>query len=506
MHCTRRRNKTSIIFIIFKSCFNQQDFFMSHTPAFKPTLGLFDATMIVAGSMIGSGIFIVSADITRNVGSAGWLIFVWLITGFMTLTAALSYGELSAMFPKAGGQYVYLKESYNPLVGFLYGWSFFAVIQTGTIAAVGVAFCKFAGYFFPSLELTDANILFTIGTFKVYTAQLVSMVLIVFLTYINTKGIKGGKWIQTTFTLTKLLSLFGLIVFGFIMAKGDVWHANWTHAWHMQSMTGGSEAAGGTSTILLPLIGAAAVGAIASSMVGSIFSSDAWNNVTFIAGEIKNPQKNIGLSLFLGTMTVTIIYVSANLMYLAVMPLHDIAFAKSDRVAVAASNVIFGDVGTYVIAVMIMISTFGCNNGLILAGARVYYTMAQDGLFFKKAATLNKNAVPGWALWTQCIVASLLCLSGKYGDLLDMVSFIVVIFYVLTIGGIFILRRQRPEAERPYKAFGYPLLPAIYMLMGISFCVLLIIYKPNFTWPGLIITLMGIPLYYLAASHSKKTD
>lgn len=480
---------------------------MNNTTSFKPTLGLFDATMIVAGSMIGSGIFIVSADITRNVGSAGWLIMVWLITGFMTLTAALSYGELSAMFPKAGGQYVYLKESYNPLIGFLYGWSFFSVIQTGTIAAVGVAFCKFAGYFFPSLELTDANVLLTIGSLKIYTAQIVSIILIIFLTYINTRGIKGGKLIQTTFTVTKLLSLFGLIVFGFIMAKGDVWDANWQNAWTMQKMTGGADATTGLdATIITPLLGAAAIGAIAASMVGSIFSSDAWNNVTFIAGEIKNPKKNIGFSLFLGTLIVTIIYVSANLMYLSVLPLNEIAFAKADRVAVAASNVIFGDVGTYVIALMIMISTFGCNNGLILAGARVYYTMAQDGLFFKKAGTLNKNAVPEWALWAQCIVASLLCLSGKYGDLLDMVSFIVVIFYVLTIGGIFILRKKMPDAERPYKAFGYPVLPALYMVMGIAFCVMLIIYKPSFTWPGLIITLIGIPLYYLAVSNSKKVS
>lgn len=476
---------------------------MNNTTNFKPTLGLFAATMIVAGSMIGSGIFIVSADITRNVGSAGWLIGVWLITGFMTLIAALSYGELSAMFPKAGGQYVYLKESYNPLVGFLYGWSFFSVIQTGTIAAVGVAFCKFAGYFFPSLELTDANILLQVGTVKIYFAQIVSILLIVFLTYINTKGIKGGTLIQTVFTVTKLLSLFGLVVFGLLMAKGDVWHANWVNGWHMQRMTAGT--AGTTSTIFMPLMGAAAVGAIAASMVGSIFSSDAWNNVTFIAGEIKNPKRNIGLSLFLGTMIVSVIYISANIMYLSVLPLHDIAFADADRVAVTASNVIFGNAGTYVIAVMIMISTFGCNNGLILAGARVYYTMAQDGLFFKKAAVLNKNAVPGWALWAQCIVASLLCLSGKYGDLLDMVSFVVVIFYVLTIIGIFILRKKMPDAERPYKAFMYPVLPALYVLMGTAFCVMLIIYKPNFTWPGLIITLIGIPLYYIAVSNRKKT-
>jgi APA family basic amino acid/polyamine antiporter len=463
---------------------------------FKPSLSAFDATMIVAGSMIGSGIFIVSADITRNVGSAGWLVAVWLLTGFMTLTAALSYGELSAMFPKAGGQYVYLKESYNPLLGFLYGWSFFSVIQTGTIAAVGVAFSKFAGYFFPSLEMTDANILMQIGFLKIYPAQILSIATIILLTYINTKGVQGGKMIQSTFTITKLASLFGLIGFGFLLAsKASIWDANWANAWQMKTI------ASDNSTT--PIFGVAILGAIAASMVGSIFSSDAWNNVTFIAGEIKNPKRNIGLSLFLGTLIVTLIYFSANLMYLSVLPLNEIANAPADRVAVAASNVIFGNIGTYVIAVMIMISTFGCNNGLILAGARVYYTMAQDGLFFKKAGTLNKHAVPAWALWAQCVVAGLLCLSGRYGDLLDMVSFIVVIFYILTIIGIFILRKKRPELERPYKAFGYPVLPAIYILMGTCFCVLLIIYKPNFTWPGLIITLLGVPLYYLALRNQK---
>ena len=470
---------------------------MSETKTeFKPSLSAFDATMIVAGSMIGSGIFIVSADITRNVGSAGWLVTVWLLTGFMTLTAALSYGELSAMFPKAGGQYVYLKESYNPLLGFLYGWSFFSVIQTGTIAAVGVAFSKFAGYFFPSLEMTDANILFQLGFLKIYPAQVLSIVTIILLTYINTKGVQSGKIIQSTFTITKLASLFGLIGFGFLLAsKASIWDANWANAWEMKTI------ASDNSTT--PIFGVAILGAIAASMVGSIFSSDAWNNVTFIAGEIKNPKRNIGLSLFLGTLIVTVIYISANLMYLSVLPLNEIANAPADRVAVAASNVIFGNIGTYVIAVMIMISTFGCNNGLILAGARVYYTMAQDGLFFKKAGTLNKHAVPAWALWAQCIVAGLLCLSGRYGDLLDMVSFIVVIFYILTIIGIFILRKKRPELERPYKAFGYPVLPAIYILMGTCFCVLLIIYKPNFTWPGLIITLLGVPLYYLALRNQK---
>lgn len=471
----------------------------NNNTGFKPTLGLLDATMIVAGSMIGSGIFIVSADIARNVGSAGWLIVVWLITGFMTLTAALSYGELSAMFPKAGGQYVYLKESYNKLTGFLYGWSFFSVIQTGTIAAVGVAFSKFAGYFFPSLEMTDENILFQAGFLKLYPAQIVSIVTIVFLTYINTKGVKGGKAIQTTFTVTKLVSLFGLIVFGFLLAANkEVWDANWSAGWQMSNIS--------ADNTITAVIGVAAFGAIAASMVGSIFSSDAWNNVTFIAGEIKNPQRNIGMSLFLGTLIVTVIYVAANLMYVSVLPMEQIAHAPQDRVAVSASNLIFGNMGTYVIAVMIMISTFGCNNGLILAGARVYYTMAQDGLFFRKAGVLNQHAVPGWALWAQCVVASLLCLSGKYGDLLDMVSFIVVIFYVLTIAGIFILRKKRPDMARPYKAVGYPILPAIYMLMGITFCVLLIVYKPNFTWPGLIITLIGIPLYYLAVRNNKTAE
>jgi basic amino acid/polyamine antiporter, APA family len=466
------------------------------TTAFKPTLGLFDSTMIVAGSMIGSGIFIVSADITRNVGSAGWLIAVWLITGFMTLTAALSYGELSAMFPKAGGQYVYLKEAFNPLAGFLYGWSFFAVIQTATIAAVGVAFSKFLAYIVPGLG--PENVLADIGIIKINAGQLVSIALIIFLTYINTKGIQGGKMIQTTFTVVKLLSLFGLIVFGLLLAaKGSIWSANWSNAWEMTTRNAEGVVVGGVA-------GSAILGAIAASMVGSIFSSDAWNNVTFIAGEVKNPKRNIGLALFLGTLVVTIIYVSANLMYISVLPLNEIASAPQDRVAVAASQTIFGDIGTYVIAVMIMISTFGCNNGLILAGARVYYTMAKDGLFFKKTGELNKNNVPEFALWIQCLVASILCLSGKYGDLLDMISFVVVMFYALTILGIFILRKNRPDAERPYKAFGYPLLPAIYILMAIAFCVLLIIYKPAFTWPGLIIVLAGIPIYYMALANKKK--
>jgi len=464
-----------------------------HQPKFKQSLGLLDSTMIVAGSMIGSGIFIVSADITRNVGSAGWLIAVWLITGFMTITAAVSYGELSGMFPKAGGQYVYLKEAYNPLAGFLYGWSFFAVIQTATIAAVGVAFSKFLAYLVP--QVSEDLVAFSIGGLKISPAQLVSIALIIFLTFINTLGVKGGKLIQTTFTVTKLLSLFGLIIFGLIMMKGDVWNANWTDAWHIHKLNSVED-----------YTMAAALGAIAAAMVGSIFSSDAWNNVTFIAGEIKNPKRNIGLALFFGTLIVTIIYVTTNIMYTAVLPLNEIASADKDRVAVEASKVIFGNLGTVVIALMIMISTFGCNNGLILAGARVYYTMAKDGLFFKPASNLNKFAVPQWALWCQCLIACAWSVSGKYGDLLDMISFVVVIFYVMTILGIFILRKRQPNTERPYKAFGYPVLPALYIIAGIAFCVLLIIYKPQFTWPGLIIALAGIPIYYIAVATRKKRN
>ncbi|MFM1968825.1 MAG: hypothetical protein RL152_202 [Bacteroidota bacterium] len=467
---------------------------MSEQNSFKPSLGLLDATMLVAGSMIGSGIFIVSADITRNVGSAGWLVMVWVITGFMTISAAMSYGELSAMYPKAGGQYVYLKEAYNPLVGFLYGWSFFAVIQTGTIAAVGVAFAKFAGYFFPALNMQDQNILTHIGSIKIYPAQIVAIGIVLLLTYINTRGVKEGKIIQTTFTVSKLLSLFGLILCGFLFVDTSYWSANWETGMLSQKALMNDD-----GTITWESIGGITLlGAIAASMVGSIFSSDAWNNVTFIAGEIKNPKRNIGLSLFLGTLLVTIIYVSANLMYLNVLPLNSIAKPEEDRLAVAAASVIFGAAGRSIIAILIMVSTFGCINGLVMAGARVYYTMAQDGLFFKKAASLNSNAVPQWALWSQAVVACLLCLSGRYGELLDMVSFVVVIFYVLTIIGIFILRKKRPDIERPYKAFGYPFLPLLYVLMGLSFCVLLIMFKPEYTWPGLIITLLGVPLYFIA--------
>ena len=455
---------------------------------FKKELGLFDGTMLVVGSMIGSGIFIVSADIVRQVGSAGWLIAIWLLTGFITIVAAVSYGELSAMFPKAGGQYVYLKEAYNKMIAFLYGWSFFAVIQTGTIAAVGVAFSKFAAYLVPSLSVD--NILYEIGSFKLNAAQIVSIITIIFLTYLNSRGVKNSKILLTVLTVIKILPLFGLIIFGFFAAKGEVWDANWANAWGTQSLNTDTGA-------WLPISGTTLITAISAAMVGSVFSSDAWNGVTFIAGEIKNPKRNVGLSLFLGTFIVTLIYVLTNLMYVAVVPLHEIATAKSDRVAVVASQYIFGDIGTLIIAIMIMISTFACNNGLIMAGARVYYTMAKDGLFFKKAANLNKASVPSWALWAQCFWASCLCLTGKYGDLLDFVVIIVLIFYILTIYGIFILRKKMPDAERPYKAFGYPFLPALYIVIAAALSITLLFCKFSTCGWGVLIMLTGIPVYYL---------
>ena len=455
---------------------------------FKRELGLFDGTMLVVGSMIGSGIFIVSSDMVRQVGSAGWLIAIWILTGFITVIAAVSYGELSAMFPKAGGQYVYLKEAYGKLIGFLYGWSFFAVIQTGTIAAVGVAFSKFAAYLYP--PLSEKNILYEVGTFQLHAAQIVSIVTIVLLTYINSRGVKNSKIMQTVLTIIKILSLLGLIIFGFALgAKAEIWNANWADAWATKSLVkeSGSWVAVG---------GMALIAAVSAALVGSIFSSDAWNGVTFIAGEIKNPKRNVGLSLFLGTLIVSVIYVLANLMYLAVVPLQDIATAESDRVAVVASQNIFGGIGTLIIAVMIMISTFACNNGLIMAGARVYYTMAKDGLFFKKAAILNESSVPSWALWAQCFWASALCLTGKYGDLLDFVVIIVLIFYILTIYGIFILRKKMPDAERPYKAFGYPFLPMLYIIIATAICIALLFTKTSTCGWGVLIMLTGIPIYY----------
>lgn len=456
-------------------------------PGFKQSLGLLDGTMLVAGSMIGSGIFLVSADITRQVGSSGWLLFAWLLSGFLTVAAAVSYGELSGMFPKAGGQYVYLREAFSPLLGFLYGWSFFAVIQTGTIAAVAVAFANYSAYFFPGLDVK----LLSVGSFSIDGRSVLALSSVALLTYINTRGVKEGKFIQTVFTVVKLAALFGLIVFGVIMAaRADVWHANWAGAWKMMHWSEDTKTWSSVGLI-------AGMGFVSAAMVGTLFSSDAWNSVTFIAGEIRRPERNIGLSLFLGTAIVCVIYILTNLMYLAVLPLHDIAFAENQRVATAAASHIAAGAGG-IIAGLIMISTFGCKNGLILSGARVYFTMAQDGLFFKKTAKLNKNGVPGYALWIQCAWTCLLCLSGSYNALLTYVIFVVLIFYILTLIGIFVLRRRQPLTPRPYKAFGYPVLPVVYCLIAAVITVCLFCYQTATTWPGALIVVSGIPIYYIA--------
>jgi APA family basic amino acid/polyamine antiporter len=472
---------------------------MSNDHTFRKSLNLFDSTAIVVGSMIGSGIFIVSADIARQVGSPGLLMAVWLITGFLTICAALSYGELAGMFPKAGGQYVYLKESYNPLVGFLYGWTLFLVIQTGTIAAVGMAFAKFLGVLIP--WVSESVVWYQFNFVKFGPVQIIAILSIILLTWINTRGIKEGKRIQNAFTSGKFLLLLLFILVGLIFAtNSQAIHENFRIFWEPQKHLPKSDP--------VPLTGFAVIAAMGVAMVGSLFSSDAWNNITFTAGEVINPKKNIPMSLFLGTSIVTVLYLAANVVYLTALPLrgaengatiaeHGMQFAASDRLGTATISGIFGSYAYLIMAGFIVISTFGCNNGLILSGARVYYAMAEDKLFFKQIGRLNVKGVPATGLIVQCTWACLLCLSGTYGQLLDYVVFAVLIFYVLTIAGIFILRKKKPEIERPYKAFGFPVIPAIYILLATFIMGILLVYKQDYTWPGLIIVLLGIPVYFL---------
>jgi APA family basic amino acid/polyamine antiporter len=484
---------------------------------FKRALNLLDSTTIVIGSMIGSGIFIVSADIARTIGSPGWLLVAWVLTGVITLIAALSYGELAAMMPHAGGQYVYLRESYGSLIGFLYGWTLFLVIQSGTIAAVAIAFSRFTGVFLP--WFSPDNWILKIGTFGPYhmpfgsmgpynvglhTQNLLAIASICLLTWVNTRGIHEGKIVQNIFTFTKTAALLGLILIGFIIGKNaDAVAANFSNFWNATF----TQIENGQLSVR-PLMNMALYSTLGAAMVGSLFSADAWNNITFTAGEVINPKRNIPLSLALGTAIVSVLYILANIVYLNVLPLHGspdgatvaergIQFASSDRVGTAAAQAIFGDGAAFVMAGLIMVSTFGCNNGLILAGARVYYAMAKDRLFFKNVGELNVHSVPSRGLVTQGIWASVLCLSGTYSDLLDYVVFAVLIFYVLTIAGLFILRKKRPDAERPYKAFGYPVIPALYIIIASLICIDLLFVRPNYTWPGLIIVLLGIPVYLL---------
>ena len=449
-------------------------------------LKLWDAVMIVMGSMIGSGIFIVSADIMRNLGSGYWLIVVWLITAVMTVAAAISYGELSAMFPKAGGQYTYITEIFGKPMGFLYGWGMFTVIQTGTIAAVAVAFGKFTAYLVPSLN--DAAPIFQSGEFKITWIQILAIVVILFLTFVNTKGVQFGKILQNVFTSSKIIALLGLIILGFILINQSNWSSNMSFGWDaFQNLK---------QTEWKSISGATVLGGIAAAMVGSVFSSVAWENVTFISGEIENPKKIVVKAMILGTSAVMILYLLVNFVYLNALDRDSIAFAANDRVAVAAAEKMFGNAGTIIIAVLVMISTFGCVNGIVLAGARVFQTMAKDGLFLKSAVENNKNGVPAKSLWMQGIWASLLCLSGQYGDLLDMISFVIVLFYMITVFGVIYLRIKKPELERGYKTFLYPFTPILYLVIGTGFCILLFIYKPQYTWPGLGLILLGLPVYF----------
>ena len=467
--------------------------------------------MMVAGSMIGSGIFIVSADMSRLVGSTGWLLTLWIASGLITLMAALSYGELAGMMPKAGGQFVYIQRAYGNFTSFLYGWTVFTVIQTGVIAAVAVAFAKFTAVFIPALG--PENIIVKFGFLKISAAQLYAIASIIFLTFINTTGVKNGKLIQLFFTSAKLIALLVLITAGLYVGFGTKQFSfNMFHAWDATTLI-----KGGDDWVSKSVSGFGLLLVLGTAMIGSLFSSDAWNNVTFIAGEIKEPQRNIPRSLLLGTGIVTLLYLLANITYLSLLPLHGdptatdamgqgIQFAGggTDRVGTAAASIIFGDTAVYLMAVLIMISTFGCNNGIILAGARVYYAMAKDGLFFKGAAQLNQHGVPAYALWVQAAWASILCLSGTYGDLLDYTTFASLLFYIITIGGIFVLRKKEPNTERPYKVLAYPFLPILYIISAITICLILLYTKPQNTWSGLFIVLLGAPFYFLVKAKSKK--
>jgi APA family basic amino acid/polyamine antiporter len=473
---------------------------------FHRGLGLYDSTMVVVGSMIGSGIFIVSADMARNIGSPGWLLVAWLLTGALTVVGALSYGELAAMMPRAGGQYVYLREAFSPLWGFLYGWTLFLVIQTGTIAAVSVGFARYFGalvpwiaddhYLVPPIHVSTGYAL------SLSTTQLVGIVMIALLTWTNTRGLEYGKIIQNVFTTAKTGALFGLIAVGLLLG--------WNHT-AVADNFGNLWTARGTVEIVPGLSAVTAFGlfvAVCVSQTGSLFSSDAWNNITFTAGEVKDPRRNIPLSLALGTFVVIGLYLLANVAYLVTLPFEQIQHAPADRVATATLNVIFPGLGATIMAIGIMVSTFGCTNGLILAGARAYYAMARDGLFFRSVAKLNDAKVPAWGLMLEGLWAAFLVLprtydpvthayGNLYNNLLDYVISAALIFYILTIAGLFRLRRTQPDVERPYRAVGYPVVPALYIVGAATILVILFVYRTATTWPGLIIVLLGVPVYFL---------
>ena len=484
--------------------------------------------MLVMGSMIGSGIFIVSAEIAREVDSPALLIGAWVVAGFMTIVAALSYGELAAMMPRAGGQYVYLREALGPLWGFLYGWTLFLVIQTGTIAAVGVAFGKFLGVFFPSVSSSHWILHFwkvpplrlgpmVLGNMDVglNTQNLVAILLVIFLSVVNIFGVKLGAAIQNVFTFAKVSALLGLAVFGIAIGRNaQALAANFNgHFWRNAALSAPHAVQVGVGG---PIVMVGTLTILAVAQVGSLFSADAWNNVTFTAGEVKNPSRNLPLALALGTGVVIALYIACNFVYLSTLPLdgtpsavtilgRGIKYASEDRVGTAVATQMFGAVGGLLMAAAILISSFGCNNGLILSGARVYYAMAKDGLFFRQVARLHPSyKTPAVSLMVQMVWTCVLCISGSYGQLLDYITFAILVFYILTIAGLFVLRRTRPDAERPYRAVGYPVLPAIYIVMALFIDVVLLRYKPQYTWPGLIVVLIGIPVYYAWSRSSRR--
>jgi basic amino acid/polyamine antiporter, APA family len=483
---------------------------------FVRAIGLFDGTMIVVGSMIGSGIFIVAADIARQTGSAGGLLVTWILTGVLTIAAALSYGELAALFPHAGGQYVYLREAFSPLWGFLYGWTLFLVIQTGTIAAVAIGFARYLGVLFPKISPNTWIIppLNFSSRFAISLSvqQFVALLMVIFLTFLNTRGVRLGKWIQNIFTSAKMLSLLGLIFLCIFVARNASAIAdNFSHFWAVRNASTITPGVGFLRG-LLPTVTAASgwyglLLALAVAQVGSLFSADAWNNIGFTAAEVRNPKRDVALSMAFGTIIVISLYCLANLAYLFALPLNQIQNAPDDRVATAALSAIFGAKGAAMMAVAIIISTFGCNNGLILAGSRVAYAMAKDGLFFKATGKLNDRGVPGVALGYQGIWIVILILmrtrkpGGSYGNLysnlLDYVVFAALLFYALTIAGIFVLRRKRPDAERPYKAFGYPFLPLLYIVAATGIMGVILLYKTDTAGGGMVIVLLGLPVYWL---------
>ncbi len=487
----------------------------SESTHFVRGLGLFDSVMIVMGVMIGSGIFIVPAEMSRNVGSPGWLLVAWAFAGLLTIAAALSYGELASMMPEAGGMYIFLREAFSPISGFLYGWTLFTVIQTGTIAAVSVAFARFFGLLCPRIGesnyLIDPIRLSSGYAISLSTAQFTAIVVIAVLTWTNSRGLEYGKLIQNLFTSAKLLALFGLIVLGFTFGWNPVAvHVNFGDFWSPR----------GFDPISAGVSAATAFGlvvAICVSQSGSLFSADSWHNITFTGGEVKNPRRTLPLALGIGSSLVILLYMLANLAYLVVLPLPEIQHAPADRVATAMLAAMFPSWGSAAMAVAIMISTFGCVNSLVLAGPRVYYAMAGDGLFFKKAATLNAAKVPGWSLYIQGVWAAALVLprtidaaTGKYGNLysnlLDYVISAALIFYIMTIAGVFRLRATRPNAERPYRAFGYPVVPSLYIVGALAVLISLFVFRASTTWPGLLIVLCGLPVYYFTkASHTRRS-